>query len=383
MRSKIARRLVFGAVAGFVVLTIIATIGWRFFFHSYEGYFSPVFSPDRDSVYFIERRTRGLVWGLGMEHFTPPAHAYVLQDRISLKRLGLATGQVQSIVDWPPSPLVRRHIRTYRNRIFTVLTARLQFRDDGQLHYSAGLSIPVQPRSESWFIRGQLSPENELLNLAETWTRGDRGLTGYARYVLDGDWELIHFFGRAAYPPAIVLFNEKRGNINILRRAPGFEAQYPDGIPMRLLAERSVRDAIERLDELKSTRRRLMAQFQAQGLSEGEALIRTGKALQELGYYPKPAMLTARAVNELNDDAAVFRISEREFQVGLFQDIARAIDEPGRPVEHSVGTYVRHRDFDTSEKLKKFLKDGGSIFYVQTTKGVYRLEVTAPQPATR
>ena len=93
MASKRARILI--AVACVAALLVVAAVlaGWQFFIHSHEGYFSPVFSPDRRSIYFIERRTREFVWGLGIEHFTPPAHAFVLDNRISLNRLARISHQ--------------------------------------------------------------------------------------------------------------------------------------------------------------------------------------------------------------------------------------------------------------------------------------------------
>jgi len=95
MASKRARILITAACVAASLVAAAALAGWQFFIHSHEGYFSPVFSPDRRSIYFIERRTRGFVWGLGIEHFTPPAHAFVLDDRISLNRLQRDSGQIE------------------------------------------------------------------------------------------------------------------------------------------------------------------------------------------------------------------------------------------------------------------------------------------------
>lgn len=379
MASKRVRLVVVFACV--TVVAAAALVGWRFFVQSHEGYFSPVFSPDRRSVYFIERRTRGLVWGLGLEHFTPPAHAFVLDDRIAIKRLHRDSGRVETLARWPPSPLVRKHIRTYRNRIFGVLSTRLQFRDDGLLHYSAGISIPRVPRSERWTISGAAQPES--IPRPSHWSEHDVRLTGHARFVLDGDWELIHFFGEAAYPPAIVAYNERTAEIRILRKGPAFDAQFPEGIPRRVLADHSVRAAVERLDALHAARNRLLSEFIQQGMSEGEALLRTSDALAELGFYPKPATLTAHAVDRAPPDGTVFSISAREFQVGLFQDIEQAIRNPGSAVKHSTGTYVRHRDFETSEKLKQFLDTGATRFYLLTENGIFEVRITPSQPAER
>jgi hypothetical protein len=382
MASRRNRILLAAAVVVVVLGVAGATVGWRFLVHTHQGYFSPVFSPDRRDIYFLERRTRGVVWGLGIEHFTPPAHAYVLDDRIALKRLRRDSGTVQTLARWPSTPLVRRRIRSYRNRIFVVLSARLQFDAHGTLEYGFGLSIPKQPRSESWSVRGTV-PAGASKAEAPPWQPGDRRLYGHARHVLDGEWELIHFFGEAAYPPAIVTFDRETRRTQVVIEAPGFRDQFPDGVPEHVLAQRSVRDAVERIDALARTRERLLAEFREQGLADGDARLRTTDRLRELGYLATPETITARALDDLPSDAALFRITRHEFQVGLFQDIDRAIRAPGTPVELGTGTWLRYDGFDTSEKLKRFVDEGGMRFYLQTDDGAYEITRTPSRPASR
>ncbi len=376
-------RILSAAIGVVLLLSVVGTLaGWRFLIHTHEGYFSPVFSPDRGSVLYLERKTRGIVWGLGIEHFTPPAHAFVLSDEFSLKRLHRETGAIDVLAHWPSSPLVGKHLRTYRNRIFSALSARLQFSDDGILEYGFSVSIPKQPRSESWSIRGVASAEN-FKDEAQPWQSGKRPLYGHARYVLDGDWELIHFYGEAAYPPAIVMFNGESRQSRVLLRSPGFLDQFADGIPVRTLADRSVRAAVERIDALAQVRDKLLTKYKQEGLSDGVARLRTTAALRELGYLSRPPTLVARVVDEVPQGASVFTISGHEFQVGLFQDIERAIRHPGTPVEHSTGTYLRYEGYDSSARLKAFLDGGGMRFYVITQGRSYAIEKKPSQPATR
>ena len=331
MASKRTRILIAAACVAAVLAAAAVLTGGQFFIHSHEGYFSPVFSPDRRSIYFIERRTRGIVWGLGVEHFTPPAHAYVLQDRIFLNRLDRDSGRVETLARWPSSPLVRKHMRTYRNRVFSVPSARLQFNDDGDLHYAFGLSIPKQPRSESWWLRDSVPPGVTISSPPE-WQSGDKRLYGHARYVLDGDWELIHFYGEAAFPPAIVLYNADTQGIRIVKRAPAFESQFPEGIPPRLLADRSVRKNVERIDELKQTRERLLAEFRQQGLSDGDARLRTTDALREFGYLSKP---------EIVDGAFGGRNFARGHNIQNKQTRIPGRPVPGHRAGHSSPRYAR------------------------------------------
>ncbi|MCZ6860144.1 MAG: hypothetical protein O7I42_07685, partial [Alphaproteobacteria bacterium] len=50
----------------------------------HQGFFAPVWDTDGQHIYVIERDTRGLIWGLGWEFFTPPANSYVISDRFVL-----------------------------------------------------------------------------------------------------------------------------------------------------------------------------------------------------------------------------------------------------------------------------------------------------------
>ena len=53
----------------------------------HQGYFAPVWDADGQHIYVIERDTRGLIWGLGWEFFTPPANSYVISDRATAARM--------------------------------------------------------------------------------------------------------------------------------------------------------------------------------------------------------------------------------------------------------------------------------------------------------
>lgn len=45
-----------------------------------------------EEIVFVHRETRSISWSLDYEHFSPPAHVYVLRDRFSLRRLDPGTG---------------------------------------------------------------------------------------------------------------------------------------------------------------------------------------------------------------------------------------------------------------------------------------------------
>ena len=72
-----------------IVLVLVVAAGLLLLaqVQSHEGYFAPVYSPDGSEVYFIARRSMGLVAGLGIESFTAPAYVFVWHDRFSLRKL--------------------------------------------------------------------------------------------------------------------------------------------------------------------------------------------------------------------------------------------------------------------------------------------------------
>ena len=119
---------------------------------SHEGYFSPVYSPDGNAVYFIHRESQGLVTGLGWEFFSPPAHVFVWSDRFSLRKLDTASGQIDILHRWPPSPIENRRLRTYRGRAFTYPRTQLSWVEGAHLEYKIRLSIPVQPGAEQHYV---------------------------------------------------------------------------------------------------------------------------------------------------------------------------------------------------------------------------------------
>src|SRR4051794_4237286 len=71
----------------------------------HEGYFSPVISPDGNYVYFVKRVTTGLVWGAGIEFFTPPAHVRPWHDQFELCRVKMDGSNFETLYRWPGSPL--------------------------------------------------------------------------------------------------------------------------------------------------------------------------------------------------------------------------------------------------------------------------------------
>ena len=78
---------------------------------SHEYYFAPVFSPDGQYVYFVERRVSGDVRlkEPGDLFFSAPKYdVTVAKDSFSLKKLHLQSRQVEELIGFTPSPIEGR-----------------------------------------------------------------------------------------------------------------------------------------------------------------------------------------------------------------------------------------------------------------------------------
>lgn len=103
-------------------------------------------------------------------------------------------------------------------------------------------------------------------------------------------------------------------------------------------------------------------------------MLRANDEMEKKGYYPKSPKLVAEKIESAQQGVTVFSITTDEFRFGLFQDIEKAIAEPGADI-HFYGNYITHRDFDTSKKLNEYLAAGNKSFIVQTDKGMFLLSV--------
>ena len=348
----------------------------------HEGYFSPVYSADGQFVYFIGRHTRGLVTGWGWESFSPPAHVFVWHDRFSLSRLELETGEVEVVTTLPPSPVEDRHIRTYRGRAFTVPSTILRWSDAGRLQLRVRVSVPTQPTSEQHFLEAEWDGGTRALTIAPDWSREWLALTGDDMSPLFENWEVVAVGGPEAFPCALVRHEAVSNQVRVLVQQRGCDDFYPGGITAAELTGLTRRADIERARSLEDTRARLTREALESGLSEGDAALRVIDQMTELGFYRQPPQLVAQSLDPTAVDVQrltpLFVIEETQFTVGLFQDLARALDSPGLSVDKSMGTYIVHNDYTTSQELNSFLQGGGSTFYVQRGERVFELRVSPP-----
>ena len=351
----------------------------------HDGFFSPVFGPDGRHVYFIGRHTRGLVAGFGWESFSPPAHVFAWTDRFSLQRLSLATGEVDVLADFPPSPVEDRHLRTYRGRAFTSPSTLLRWDDDG-LTFRIRLSIPTQPSADMYFLSGVWTAEEARANgadIAQGWTQDWTEVTGDDGTPLFGHQELMTVKGWEAFPCAIVSQDAESAQVDVVIENDDCGDVYPNGITAADVALISRRADIERVRELTSTHDRLMREAIDGGMSEYDASLHVLDQMRDLGYYPQPPQYLATRLDQTDletlrdsgDLDSLFVIEEMQFTVGLFQDLERAIDTPGVATERSMGNYTIHHDYTTSQALNEFLAGGGTTFYIERGDSVFKVEL--------
>jgi hypothetical protein len=377
----------------FLLALILLAVGAVYFPvpHSEQGYFSPLYSPDGAAVYFIARQSSGLVAGplLGHECLSPPAHVFLRRDRFFLRRLQLESGTVDTIAALPPSPLEGRHIRTYRRRLFSVVTTALRWADPGTLELRLQLDVPVQPASRHFYLtaRHTTASEESEKTAEATWSHeGESPVYWEQGSPLHGDREVVAVRSLDFSPCALVEYTAASGDVRVLQQTPACRRAFPQGIPVPVVESFSNRDHIERALTFEATEEELRQEAHARGLKEGDAEMEIISGMRERGLYPQRPQLLARPLtgDEIADLRAagdlepLFVISETEFQVDLFPDIEAALRTPGQPAEKHMGRYVIHRDFTTSRRLNQFLAAGGARFYVARAGHTYQLTLTEP-----
>ncbi|MGB0747631.1 MAG: hypothetical protein ACPGO3_02705 [Magnetospiraceae bacterium] len=359
------------ALAGVLVLAALALGAIRY--ESRTGYYGPVFDADGTGIYTIRRDARGIVLGFGWEMLTPPARVYVLTDRLSLRRISLADGAEEVLETWDETPLSGSQSKEYQGRIFGYPQMRLEAAE-GQVSY-----LVRYDRRDA-----DTTPEFRLAGIWKTdgggakgnWITGTTYPPGLGSPVLSGRWEVVSMRDSEGMPGGILLVDEKKGETRLLKTTAPLQDQYPHGLTAPDYDGLLRRTEIERLQLLTDTRRDLIAKFTAEGMNEGAATLAANTAMQEMNLLPRPPSLTATPVPDSTAEGrTVFDISAMEFTVGLFADIAQAISHPGTAVEKG-GTYLRHQDFDTSERLNQWLADGNRKFLIRTDAGLFELNVT-------
>lgn len=381
-KTKRTRRMLFVLLS----LLLLAGLGWLGLrtigvvtLENHEGYFGPALSQDGRSVWFFQRNASGLAAGMGWEFFSPPARVFLRRDELTLRRYDRESGEVETLLHWPSTPLVGKKLHHYRGRILAIPTARIRLPQEGPPEYAARMTHIRQPLSQGYTISGTWDGPDSA---RPEWKEGGTGTAGLSEPVVVGELEVMVMRGEEGFNAAIVLLDHDRRQAEVLVRNGDYEDIYPEGAQFEALLEFSRKKNIDRLNEMRRTRQELVAGFMAQGMNEGAALLAAGKEMARLGWWPTPAAVTAREVAAFSEHLRVFTIDPMELRVGLFQDLKEAMDNPGEPVERR-GRYVRHRDYSTSEELNAFLETKPEEFGVQVGDRKWHMLLIPPRPASR
>jgi hypothetical protein len=375
---KPVKALLVAFVALLVAAVVVVVLANRVRLDRFTGYYAPTFTPDGGAVVLLERQVTGISWGLGYEHFTVPAHSYVLADELKLRSIDLESGTARDLEVLPELPTVGRHLRAYRGRLYHYLSADLRFSHTSVPDIRLKLSIPRVPTSEQYNFSRLLGADAGESTAG--WREG--GMPVYpssAQRVYD-TLELLTVPGAEALPCGVVLYDHANQAHRYIAGAAACARAHPDGYAETKLLERSQYAAVKRIETLRTVRQQLMEKFRAQGMIEGDAAIATIDEMRRLGFYPKPTTIEATPLDEegkaryLAREWRSFKISDQEFLVGLFQDIERALDRPGEEVEF-FGRYTRHRDFDNSEALNAYLKDRPEGFLLEAGGRTYAMTI--------
>lgn len=336
-----------------------------------QTFHAPVFGPDGKEVYYLTRTTWGVSWGPGVEFFTPPAEVLVLGDQFSLQRTSLDKGETTTLYNWRAPHLLKPKSQ-YRNYLFGIPDCELKW-DGLTLQYKIGLdflpNVPSYLSVNEWTI-GSWNTETKTVSERELWKSGYHSPNRWSEQILYGPWEIVDYKSQA-----LILYDsisQKRTPLRVSRAAGSLLKEEVATVDLKDYAHR---DQLERSRTIRETYASTVAGLQAQGLPEGEAMLRANDEMEKKGYYPKTPRITAAKIETIQEGVKVFEISNDEFRFGLFPDIEKAIAKPGVEV-HFNGRYITHRDFDTSRKLNEYLAAGNKSFIVKTAKEIFLLNIT-------
>ena len=352
---------------------------------SYEGYFAPVYSPDGQYVYFVERRTSGTTKETHTSDFFSSSSkfdVYVAKDTFSLKRLEVQSGHVEELIRFSPSPIEGRHYEVIASP-FQIPSARLRF-IKGQLEFNVCLTVHETPTDIQYLSSGMWIETQQTVQISSSWKESYCQFGSYGEWPLFGDWELIEVHGRSSFPVAIVAYNHVTSGVKVLIKNRVYDRIYPNGVPLEQIVRASQRPVIEREQAMLRTHEELLKKYKGMGMGEAQALLQTGKDMQRLGYYPKTPTIVARRLSpaesarvDLKNDA-LFSIAKGEMESGIFHDIEQAIANPGEEVDKNPDVYLHHRDYSTSVRLNAFLQTGKTQFYVRYLGQTYELTIGKP-----
>ena len=259
----------------------------------------------------------------------------------------------------------------YRGRVFGLLRGRIEPpQADAPLRFAVGISLPLQPRSETWVRRGTLGPDGPV---DEGWSPGAPSGFHSGEDVMFGDRELLEVPGPEGYPQAIVA-QARDGSFEVLLSEAGFDTHRIDAAA---LSARSRREHVDRTRTFRETRERLEAEYRAEGMNAGAARFEAYERMKEMGLLRRDPVVTAVRLTDAVPEDQVFVIRPILFEVGLMKDVAAAIAEPGTPVPISGTDHLQYGDDDTGPRLRRY-RHAHDRFVVEVDGERWVLEETQP-----
>ena len=374
MKPKTKKGLIIIGVIICGLLAVPAWFGYRIGMlprvDSANTFHAPIFSQDGREIYYIERKVWGISWGLGIEFFTLPAHVVLIRDRFLLRSLDRESGSERTLSAWTvPHPWKPRE--QYRNYLFGIPDCELKL-DAAGLHFKIGLDFlpddPAYLTVKEW-TTGTWNRDGNNIIENDHWKKGNYMVNSWTEQVLSGPFEVVNYRN-----VAIVLYDAGTGQRIPLRVSNSASQEQVREIETFDPTVYTHRAQLERSRTIRETYSAITQNFQSQGLPEGPAMLRANDEMEKLGYYPKTPKLVAQKLSSPEPGVQVFEISEDEFRFGLFQDIEEAIAKAGTEV-HFHGSYIKHRDYETSDKLNRYLDAGNRKFVVSTVHGRYLVTI--------
>jgi hypothetical protein len=336
-----------------------------------QTFHAPAFGPDGKEVYYLTREAWGVSWRPGNEFFAPPAEVITLGDRFMLQKTRYDTGETTTVHTWRvPHPLKPKE--QYRNYLFGIPECELKW-EGRTLHYKIGLDfLPNDPPylSVNEWTTGSWNADTKDLAEQETWKSGYQSTDRWSNQILSGSWEIVDYKSLA-----LILYDSGAWTRLPLRVSDSGGHLLRQEVTTADLKDYIHRPQLERSKTIRETYVAIVARLQAQGLPEGEAMLRANDEMEKRGYFPRTPRIAALKIGTIRQGIRIFEISKDEFRFGLFPDIEEAIAQPGAEV-HFEGRYITHQDFDTSRKLNTYLAEGNKSFIVKTDKGMFLLIIT-------
>jgi hypothetical protein len=341
------------------------------------AYLGAVFTPDGAAVVTVRHELDAWVFGPGWEMVTPPARVRIRRDRYFVVRLDRTTGRERVLATLPPSPIEGTWLRAYRSQGY------------GYGYPQAGLSWPNGTLEWRVSLTTAGSDRQRVYGIASrapAWTPVQTAaVSGDDRAVLSGDDEVVVV---PSAPCAVLLLNEARKTVRALSTLD--RCRNPLSLEFADTRQYANRARLERLARIEAMRAEVIRAARTGGASEGQAALDAIDALEQAGYYARPAQLVATLLSREETAARraqgtlapLFSISAMEFRVGLFPDIERATAAPGTEVRYA-GPYLRHSEFKTSDAINAAIAAGTHQFFVETDRGIARLYLVPPRGPTR